>query len=79
MKILEKNSNDSINSIGKGSILDGSINAPGDIRVDGVVKGALIAGGRLVLGQGGKIEVTFNVGRLLFQESLKQILHLRSF
>ena len=34
MKILEKNSNESVNSIGKGSSLEGSINAPGDIRIE---------------------------------------------
>ena len=71
MKILEKNSNDSINSIGKGSVLDGSINAPGDIRVDGVVKGALIAGGRLVLGQGGKIEGDVQCGSAVISGELK--------
>jgi len=70
MKILEKNSNDSINSIGKGSVLDGSINAPGDIRVDGVVKGALIAGGRLVLGQGGKIEGDVQCGSAVISGEL---------
>ena len=36
MKILEKNNSNSINSIGKGSLLEGSINAPGDSRIDGV-------------------------------------------
>ena len=71
MKILEKNSNDTINSIGKGSVLDGSINAPGDIRVDGVVKGALIAGGRLVLGQDGKIEGDVQCGSAVISGELK--------
>ena len=71
MKILEKNSYDSINSIGKGSVLDGSINSPGDIRVDGVVKGALVAGGRLVLGQSGKIEGDVQCGSAVISGELK--------
>ena len=71
MKILEKNSNDSINSIGKGSVLDGSINSPGDIRVDGIVKGALVAGGRLVLGQGGKIEGDVQCGSAVISGELR--------
>ena len=71
MKILEKNSNESVNSIGKGSVLDGSINAPGDIRIDGVVKGALIAGGRLVLGKSGQIEGDVQCGSAVISGELK--------
>ena len=71
MKILEKSNSDTVNSIGKGSVLDGSINAPGDIRVDGVVKGALIAGGRLVLGQVGKIEGDVQCGSAVISGELK--------
>ncbi len=71
MKILEKNSNESVNSIGKGSILDGSINAPGDIRVDGVLKGKLIAKGRLVLGKGGSVEGEVECGSAVISGELK--------
>jgi len=56
MKILEKNtSNNAMNSIGKGSSLQGSINSKGDIRIDGSLKGSLMAAGRLVLGEAGSI------------------------
>ncbi len=71
MKILEKNTNDSINSIGKGSVLNGSINAPGDIRVDGVLKGKLIAKGRLVLGPSGAIDGEVQCGSALISGELK--------
>ena len=71
MKILEKNSNDSVNSIGKGSSLEGSINAPGDIRIDGFLKGTLIAKGRLVLGQNGCIEGDIQCGSAVISGELK--------
>ena len=71
MKILEKTVMIPLIVLEKGSILDGSINAPGDIRVDGLVKGALIAGGRLVLGQGGKIEGDVQCGSAVISGELK--------
>ena len=71
MKILEKSHNDSVNSIGKGSVLEGSIHAPGDIRVDGVLKGKLTAKGRLVLGQGGSIEGEVDCGSAVISGALK--------
>ena len=71
MKILEKSQSDSINSIGKGSVLDGSIHAPGDIRVDGVLKGKLTAKGRLVLGQSGSIEGEVDCGSAVVSGELK--------
>ena len=71
MKILEKNTSDSINSIGKGSSLEGSINAPGDIRIDGFLKGTLIAKGRLVLGQNGSIEGDIQCGSAVISGELK--------
>lgn len=71
MKILEKSQSESINSIGKGSVLDGSIHAPGDIRVDGVLKGKLIAKGRLVLGQSGSIEGEVDCGSAIVSGELK--------
>ena len=71
MKILEKNNSDSVNSIGKGSLLEGSINAPGDIRIDGVLKGKLIAKGRLVLGPQGSIEGEVECGSAVISGELK--------
>ncbi len=71
MKILEKNSNDSVNSIGKGSSLEGTINAPGDIRIDGFLKGTLIAKGRLVLGENGSIEGDIQCGSAIISGELK--------
>ena len=57
MKILEKKDNKScINSIGQGTVLNGEIQSGGDIRIDGLLKGSVKVGGKLVLGPDGKIE-----------------------
>ena len=71
MKILEKMNNDSVNSIGKGSVLEGSIHAPGDIRIDGTLKGKLIVKGRLVLGHGGFVEGEVQCGSAVISGELK--------
>ena len=71
MKILEKNNTDSVNSIGKGSSLEGSINAPGDIRIDGALKGTVKARGRLVLGKSGLIEGEVECGSAVISGELK--------
>jgi len=71
MKILEKSNSDSVNSIGKGSVLEGSINAPGDIRIDGVLKGKLTVKGRFVLGQSGTVEGEVECGSAVISGELK--------
>jgi len=71
MKILEKSNSDSVNSIGKGSVLEGSINAPGDIRIDGVLKGRLIVKGRFILGQDGAVEGEVECGSAVISGELK--------
>jgi len=45
----------SVNSIGEGTYVEGSINASSDIRIDGEIKGNLICQGKLILGERGKI------------------------
>ena len=71
MKILEKSNSDTVNSIGKGSVLEGSINAPGDIRIDGVLKGKLVVKGRFVLGQDGVVEGEVECGSAVISGELK--------
>ena len=71
MKILDKNNSDSVNSIGKGSVLEGSINAPGDIRIDGILKGKLSVRGRLVLGREGVLEGEVECGSAVISGELR--------
>ena len=46
----------SINLIGNGTFITGDINANGDVRNDGVLKGNINITGKLVVGSSGKIE-----------------------
>lgn len=45
----------SINSIGQGTHLNGTIKADGDIRIDGVLEGDLVTKGRLIIGVSGSV------------------------
>jgi cytoskeletal protein CcmA (bactofilin family) len=45
----------SVNSIGQGTYVEGTINADSDIRIDGEIKGNLSCKGKLILGERGKI------------------------
>ena len=72
MRILEKTKQtDSVNSIGAGSSLEGTINSQGDIRIDGALNGTLIAKGRLVLGEGGRIKGDVECGSAIIAGELK--------
>lgn len=45
----------SINIVGAGTVITGNVNCNGDIRIDGVLNGNLIAKGKVVIGEPGKI------------------------
>jgi cytoskeletal protein CcmA (bactofilin family) len=47
-----------INIIGNGTEIKGNVNCNGDIRIDGVLNGNLLAKGKLVIGETGKITGT---------------------
>jgi cytoskeletal protein CcmA (bactofilin family) len=45
-----------VNMIGAGTVITGDVYSKGDIRVDGILKGSVIAEGKVVLGREGVIE-----------------------
>lgn len=45
----------SINIVGAGTVITGNVNCNGDIRIDGVLNGNLIAKGKVVIGEPGKV------------------------
>ncbi len=47
---------DAINLIGKGTTINGEINAEGDIRIDGLLKGNVYSKSKVVVGKSGKVE-----------------------
>ncbi|HNQ12139.1 MAG TPA: polymer-forming cytoskeletal protein [Bacteroidia bacterium] len=46
----------SINLIGNGSVIEGTINSSGDLRIDGIVKGSVSSKSKVVVGSTGKVE-----------------------
>jgi cytoskeletal protein CcmA (bactofilin family) len=49
-------SNNAINSIVRGTKIEGSVTAENDIRVDGVIKGSLTCSAKVIIGQSGLID-----------------------
>jgi cytoskeletal protein CcmA (bactofilin family) len=45
-----------VNIIGVGTVITGDIQSKGDIRIDGILKGAVKTAGKVVVGQAGTIE-----------------------
>ena len=52
----EPNASGKINSIMEGTTIEGEIRSDSNVRIDGKVKGTIIAKGRLIVGQTGVIE-----------------------
>ena len=48
--------NNTVNAIGQGSIINGHISTEGDLRIDGTLTVSITTKGRLVLGEGGLVE-----------------------
>ena len=49
-------SSSSINLIGNGTVIEGEVKSNGDIRIDGVIKGAVSSKSKVVVGSTGRIE-----------------------
>lgn len=73
-----------INSIMEGTVLEGELRSDSNIRIDGKVKGSIIAKGRLIVGQTGIIEGDVNCqsseieGTLLGTINCQDILSLKA-
>lgn len=57
-KIMKKTNdiNSSINMFGRGTTINGDIEAKSDIRIDGILKGSVKTEGKLVVGSSGVVE-----------------------
>lgn len=80
----DTNSPDKLNRIVEGTTIEGQIVSDSNIRIDGRVKGTIVAKGRLVVGPKGQIdgEVTCNnadvEGEINGQITVKELLSLKS-
>ena len=50
------NDSPSVNLIGKGTVIKGSIQSAGDIRIDGTLIGSIVSKGKVVIGPSGNVE-----------------------
>lgn len=48
-------SSGTLNVLGEGTVIEGNLSSPGDLRIDGEIKGNLVTQGKCVLGATGKI------------------------
>ena len=69
--------------IGAGTEISGDINSYGDIRIDGILKGNLIAKAKILIGPDGLVEGNISgqqadiLGKVVGAVKVKELLHLR--
>lgn len=56
MSTPNEKTNNTVNAIGQGSVINGDISTEGDLRIDGTLTGSITTKGRLVLGESGLVE-----------------------
>lgn len=69
--------NASINSLVKGTNVDGQIISENDIRIDGTLKGNLTCKAKVILGPTGFIEGEINCTSAILEGRLEGIIHVR--
>lgn len=68
-----------VNSIGQGTFVEGTINADSDIRIDGEIKGNLTCKGKLILGERGKITGDIECQNALIEGEIKGTIVVKEF
>ncbi len=54
--IIPQNASHSLNSLVKGTIVEGTVNSESDIRIDGTIKGSLTCSAKVIIGPLGVVE-----------------------
>lgn len=67
-------SSGSINTLGAGTTIEGTINADGDIRIDGTLKGTINCKGKIIVGPQGIIDGTMNCKNSVVEGVIKGII-----
>lgn len=65
-----------LNSLVTGTLVEGSVQAESDIRVDGYLKGTLICKGKVIIGPKGTIEGEIKAQNAMIEGRFKGILHI---
>ncbi len=69
-------SSSSINTLGAGTVIEGTISADGDIRIDGTLKGTINCKGKIIVGPQGVIDGTMNCKNSVVEGVLKGIIQV---
>jgi len=67
-------SSGSINTLGAGTTIEGTINADGDIRIDGTLKGTINCKGKIIVGPQGLIDGAMHCKNSVVEGVIKGIL-----
>ena len=73
----------SINSLAKGTVVEGTINADSDIRIDGKIDGTIDCKGKLIVGPTGVLDGTISCANAVIEGTIKgnltvkELLHVK--
>jgi len=67
-------SSSSINTLGAGTVIEGTINAEGDIRIDGTITGTINCKGKIIVGPQGLIDGTMNCKNSVVEGVIKGVI-----
>lgn len=65
-----------LNSLVAGTVVEGSVQAESDIRIDGYLKGTLVCKGRVIIGPKGSIEGEIKAANATIEGKFKGTLHI---
>jgi len=69
-------SSSSINTLGAGTVIEGTINAEGDIRIDGTLNGTINCKGKIIIGPQGLIDGTMNCKNSVVEGMIKGVINV---
>ena len=67
-------SSSSINTLGAGTVIEGTINAQGDIRIDGTLTGTINCKGKIIVGPQGLIDGNMNCKNSVVEGVIKGVI-----
>lgn len=71
-------SSSSINTLGAGTVIEGTINAEGDIRIDGTLTGTINCKGKIIVGPQGLIDGTMNCKNSVVEGVIKGMVNVEN-
>lgn len=65
--LITPTSTNSLNSLVKGTVIEGTVRSESDIRIDGTIKGKLFCDAKIIIGPTGKVEGEINCGNAVIE------------